>query len=212
MHEIEEALEDIEPWYKGPIRTIIGIFLILLIILWVIPATGIKQNPEPQHQVKLSDLQITEMSIPQVASSNIQSYVQTTSDIKRVADKIVSLACPTTHKVCNAKAIFYFVRDNFKYVNDPLAYEYYKTPQESFASSVGDCDDGSILLSSLLQSVGFKTRFVFVPRHVYVQVEIPEAVGSLKTEGNWISIDSTCRDCRFGEIHYSYQGLQKRYD
>ena len=131
--------------------------------------------------------------------------------IKQIADQIVTLSCTETHPVCNAKAIFYFVQNNFNYLNDPLAFEYYKTPQESLQSNTGDCDDSSILTASLLQAVGFRTRFVFVPGHVFVQVRIPEAISSYKDEDNWINLDATCSGCKFGEIHYSYSKKEKRY-
>ena len=151
------------------------------------------------------------MVIPEVSSGKITAYVQVNQEIKQIADKIVTLSCQETHKVCNAKAMFYFVQKNFNYLNDPLAFEYYKTPQESLKSDSGDCDDSSILLSSLLQSIGLQTRFVFVPGHVYVQVKLPEAISAYKTEDNWINLDGTCRGCEFGEIHYSYADSKKSY-
>ena len=210
--EHQEHLEpDHEPWYKGPMKIIMGVFLLLLIVLWVFPHYGLKQNPEPQYTPTLEELQLNKLSIPEINSNNMNSYVQLTPEIKQIADKIVTLSCPQTHKVCNAKAIFYFIQKNFNYLNDPLAFEYYKTPQESLQSNSGDCDDASILLSSLLQSIGLQTRFVFVTRHVFVQVKIKEAVSSYKDQNDWINLDPTCNGCNFGEIHYSYSNSKKTY-
>ena len=200
-----------EPWYKGPIKIIMGLFLILLMILWIFPHYGVKQNPEPNYIPSLDEMNIAEMSISEINSDDIRAYVQVDSEIKQLADKIVSLSCERTHKVCNAKAIFYFVQNNFNYLNDPLAFEYYKTPQESLRSNNGDCDDASILLSSLLKSIGFRTRFVFVPGHVFVQVDIDEAISSYKDEDDWISLDATCNGCEFGEVHYKYANAKKSY-
>jgi hypothetical protein len=209
-HE-EEHFEGHDPWYKGPAKIIIGIFLLLLIVLWLVPFYGIKQNPEPNYLPTLENLNVPELIIPEVNGNDMRSYIQTTSDIKQIADKIVTLSCKETHKVCNAKAMFYFVQQNFNYLNDPLAFEYFKTPQESFNAQAGDCDDASIMLSSLLQSVGFYTRFVFVPGHVYVQVKIPEAKSSYKDDDGWISIDATCQSCKFGELSYTYSDAEKQY-
>lgn len=207
----EEIIEEPEkePWYKGPIKIILGLFLLLLIVLWIVPHYGIKQNPEPSYTPSLEEINIQISSIPNISSTDIKEYVQITPEIKQIADKIVSLSCPQTHNVCNAKAIFYFVKKNFNYVNDPLAFEYFKTPQESLTTSVLDCDDYAILTSSFLQAIGFQTRFVFVPEHVYIQVRIPEAVASYKTEDDWINLDPTCKNCNFGEIHYKYTNSKK---
>jgi len=133
----EQPAEDKIPWYKGPLRTIMGLFILLLIILWIVPHYGIKQNPEPRFIPSLSDLDIADMPIPNTSSADIRTYVQTNPEIKRLADKIITLSCSETSRICNAKALFYFVRDNFNYVNDPLAFEYYKTPQESLKSEGG---------------------------------------------------------------------------
>ncbi len=211
-----EEMEDVDvpeekPFFSGPIKIIVGIFLILLMVMWLIPAYGVKQNPEPTYTPTLAELQIPEMSIPNVSSSDIRNYVRVTPEIKRIADQIVSVSCPQTSKVCNAKSLFYFVRDNFNYVNDPLAFEYYKTPQESFHSATGDCDDSSALVASLLNSVGLQTRFVFVPGHVYIQVKLRDAISAYKEDGDWINLDSTCKNCKFGEVHYKYQDVEKRY-
>ena len=209
--EIEHHEEEHVPWYKGPIKIIMGLFLILLLVMWLVPFYGIKQNPEPNYLPTLEELNIPDLEIPKTNSEKITSYVQVTPEIKQIADKIVTLSCEKTHKVCNAKAIFYFIQKNFNYLNDPLAFEYYKTPQESLKSDSGDCDDSSILLSSLLQSVGLQTRFVFVPGHVYVQVKLKEAISAYKDDENWINLDATCSNCEFGEIHYSYVDSKKSY-
>ncbi len=202
--------EHFEEEKKGVWKIFLGLFLIFIIVLWAVPYYGVKQNPEPVMIPSIEEVGVPQMSIP-VVSGGITSYVQTTSEIKKVADKIIALSCKETHRVCIAKAMFYFVQQNFKYVNDPLVYEYYKTPQEAFHSSVGDCDDSSILLSSLLQSVGFRTRFVFVPGHVYVQVYLPEATPRYKDAENWVDMDATCVGCGFGEVHYSYASKNKKY-
>lgn len=209
-HE-EEHFYEHEPWYKGPIKIILGIFLLLLIVMWLVPFYGIKQNPEPDYLPTIDELDVPKLTVPGISDNDIRSYVQTNSEIKQIADKIVTLSCEKTHKVCNTKAIFYFVQQNFNYLSDPSAFEYFKTPQESFNARAGDCDDASILLSSLLQSIGLQTRFVFVPRHVYVQVKMQDAASSYKDDNGWISLDTTCQDCKFGEVSYTYSDAEKTF-
>ena len=208
---IVEEPEEKQSWYQGPLKVILGLFLLLLVVLWIVPHYGLKQNPEPNYTPTLAELNIPEMQIPEIDSPDIRNYLQTTSEIKQLADKVVTLSCPQTHKVCNAKALFYFVQKNFNYVNDPLHHEYYKTPQETLTSAASDCDDFSVLTASLLRSVGFPTRFVRVPGHIYLQVRIPEAVSSYKTEQAWINLDPTCTSCQFGEIHYQYTDSNKQF-
>lgn len=203
--------EKTEHWYKGPIKIIMGLFLLLLIVLWLVPFYGIKQNPEPNYIPNLEELGVQIGAIPDISSNNIRDYIQISPGIKQLTDKIITLSCLQTHRICNAKALFYFVQKNFNYVNDPLSQEYYKTPQESLITKALDCDDYAVLLTSLLRAVGFQTRFVNVPRHIYLQVKIPEAVSSYKTEDNWINLDPTCKNCLFGETHYSYAGSQKQF-
>jgi len=65
--------EDKEKWYKGPIKIIMGLFLILLLILWLVPHYGIKKNPEPNYVPSLEELNISEMSIPEVNSGDIRN-------------------------------------------------------------------------------------------------------------------------------------------
>lgn len=86
-------------------------------------------------------------------------------------------------------ALFEYVRDQIRYVMDPNAIERLQTPDYTLQYRQGDCDDQSILLASLLESIGIPARFVavgFVPdgfEHVYV-----EAAPDFLT---WIALDPT---------------------
>jgi len=61
-----------------------------------------------------------------------------------------------------------FVRDNVTYVRDPVNAEYVVSPINMLNSWVmhgymaGDCDDHTMLLNSLLTSIGIQTKFVGV--------------------------------------------------
>jgi transglutaminase-like putative cysteine protease len=85
-------------------------------------------------------------------------------------------------------AVFRWVRDNIRYVKDPHNLETLHTPQKILEYGQGDCDDQSILLATLLETIGHPARFVavgFAPgtfSHVYVETKI----------GNrWIPLDAT---------------------
>jgi len=151
-------------------------------------------------------------SKPNVNSKeDFRQFIVITPEIKIIADNIVSTGCTSGDSVCHAKALFYFVRDEFDYVLDPTAYEYVKTAHESFLSKSGDCDDASVLLGTMLKSVGIPSRFVFVPGHVYIEVQLPEAPNRHKQDNGWIVLDGTCSNCGFGELAFRYRNVEKQY-
>lgn len=107
-----------------------------------------------------------------------------------IRDKAISLAAsvPGKNFTGEAREIFLWVRDNIRYINDVTDIETVSTPDYTLFNSAGDCDDQSVLLASLLESIGHPTRFVaigFEPNtyeHVFVQTKI----------GNrWYSMDPT---------------------
>jgi len=89
-----------------------------------------------------------------------------------------------------------FVRDKIIYRKDPNRIEFFQTPNKMLRDylkgrSAGDCDDKSILLSAMLESIGHKTVLVLVnPRggrytHVLPFVNYPP--GSSK----WVPLETT---------------------
>ena len=208
---IEELPEEPEPWYKGPIKYIIAIFLILLLVVWYIAIYGAKIDPEPKRIPTIEEVVPANIIIENQSETKDDFLAYLTPNdpvIKQTADRIAAIGCDSS-KVCQAKAMSYFVRDNFNYVSDPLAYEYIKTAKESLATKGGDCDDASVLLANLLGAIGIRTRFVFIPSHVYVQAYLPDAIKSYKAEDNWVNLDATCDNCKFGEIQINNKN--KRY-
>lgn len=211
--EINEE-EEKEPWYKGPIRFIIMLFLLLIIVMWVFSYYAIKIDPSPKRipvveEVFVQNFEVNISEDRSVISREDYKKLIKPNDpvVKIVADKIVSISCEGS-KVCQAKAVYYFVRDNFQYVSDPNEFEYVKSARESLVAKGGDCDDASVLLMSLLESIGIPTRFVFVPGHVYVQAYLPEVLKRYKKD-NWVSLDATCKNCEFGEIPRKFSNIYK---
>ncbi|MBN2566551.1 transglutaminase domain-containing protein [Candidatus Woesearchaeota archaeon] len=216
--------DDGEEGKQGLVRRIliliIAAFLILLLVSWIIPWDGIRLDPEPKGIPRLADLYLGNITLsdtetPLVSRSAILDFVSTGLVIKRAADQIVARSCDyhgEFAEACYAKALFYFVRDSMQYIPDPPD-EYVKTAEESLLVGGGDCEDASILLASLLESVGVSARFVYVPQHVYVQAHLPAAVKKYKApdQGDWVSLDATCEYCRFGEIPYRYSDVRKQY-
>lgn len=48
-------------------------------------------------------------------------------------------------------------------------------PRETLLRKTGDCDDLTVLLSAMLESIGINTAFVSVPGHIFLLVEAPGA-------------------------------------
>lgn len=86
------------------------------------------------------------------------------------------------------RRIHAWVRDHIRYVKDVNGVETLQSPEQTLQMGQGDCDDKSILAASLLESIGFSTRFVaigFKPRcfsHVLVEA---------KLDGRWIPVETT---------------------
>ncbi|MBR9691515.1 transglutaminase domain-containing protein [Candidatus Woesearchaeota archaeon] len=211
-NDLDELVEGQEPWYKGPIKYILGVFLILMIVLWLIPIYSVKLDPEPLEIPSIAEVVPSDISVEETHFNDISMAMVNGNDevIKGVADKIVVKACGNRGRVCHAKALFYFVRDNFEYINDPTAYEYVKTAKESLVSGGGDCDDSSVLLANLLDAIGVRIRFVFIPGHVYVQAYLPDVLNRYKQDGDMVNLDPACKSCDFGEISWKSAGKETR--
>lgn len=86
------------------------------------------------------------------------------------------------------KRIHAFVRDKIRYVKDVRGVETLHTPEKILEFGQGDCDDKSILVASLLESVGHPTRFVAMGFsggnfcHVYVETKIG---------AKWVGVETT---------------------
>ena len=81
-----------------------------------------------------------------------------------------------------------YVRDRIRYVRDIRGVETLQIPEKTLEFGFGDCDDKSVLVASMLESIGHPTRFVAMGfrggefQHVYVVTRL----------GNkWIGVECT---------------------
>ena len=191
---------------KSPFILISSLFLILIVLALIIPFYAVKLDPEPANIVSLEEISSLNFTLNDIDNSvnNKEEFLRflNANDkvIKSIADSVVVNAECNSVKVCYAKALLYFVRQEIEYVNDPPE-EYVKSARETLLSRSGDCDDQTVLLANLMQAVGFETRFVFVPGHVYLESFIPDAPGKYQSKG-WVAMDATCEYCELGEVNY----------
>lgn len=86
------------------------------------------------------------------------------------------------------KRLHAYVRDRIRYVRDINGVETVAIPQVTIEIGQGDCDDKSVLLASLLESIGHPTRFVavgFAPNS-YNHVLVETKIGT-----KWIPVETT---------------------
>lgn len=92
----------------------------------------------------------------------------------------------------NIETLQAWVRDHIKYVNDPRQVEMVQTPPRTLSIGTGDCDDKAVLLATLLESMGYTTRFVAIAEnspdglpsqysHVMAQVRLGQRWINLET-------------------------------
>lgn len=95
--------------------------------------------------------------------------------IRQAATSIAFLT-PEKDEFAECRAVFEWVRDNVRYFRDVHNVETLTTPDKTLSGLVGDCDDQTVLLASLFESIGYPTRFVIAAytraefEHVYLQV------------------------------------------
>lgn len=96
---------------------------------------------------------------------------------------------PPKAQLAEVDALFRFVQSHIRYVQDVHEVETLSTPDKTLAARVGDCDDQVTLLATLLEAVGYPTRFVVAGywqpgqfEHVYLQAF---------AAGGWVDMDPT---------------------
>ena len=210
MEEVEEQ----EPWYKGPIKWILAVFLALLIVLVVVPMYAVKLDPEPRNIPSIDEFSdIIDVETGNQTTSLIEAVDNIDASdpvIKQIATRIASSSCEQS-KICQAKALYYFVRDNIEYVGDPVKSEYIESPVEVLKNGGSDCESGTLLLAALEESIGIDAEIVLVPRHAYLRIKLPDALNKYKLDGDWVYLDWTCNNCEFGEIPVQNVGREASY-
>lgn len=101
----------------------------------------------------------------------------------------ITFTTPERDQLAEVDALFSFVRDHIRYVRDVRGIETLATPTKTLEMKAGDCDDQSTLLAAMLESLGYRTRFVIVAfngspyfAHVYLQA---------MTREGWVNLDPT---------------------
>jgi len=201
--------DEIEEHSRSPLWYIVALVLLMIMVMSAFPYWSLKDDKWPS---KVPTIEAVYDSNPiTINSTGGRDYdtkmMPGDPIVKQVSTRIATYGCGSS-KMCQIKAEYFFVRDNFAYVSEKD--EYIQSPIEMLSTKGGDCDDHAVLLANLLQAIGVPTRFVHVPRHVYVEAYMPDAPRRYQKDG-WIGLDATCKSCDFGEVAWEYQDAEVRY-
>lgn len=131
------------------------------------------------------------MDAPYLTVRHMRQLVNTWKVDPGMIDAATSVVflVPQHDDLGEVRALFEYVRDNIRYQRDVSGVETLANPSLTLQRQVGDCDDQSTLLATLLEAAGYPTRFVIAsyndPRvfeHVFIQVWV---------NGEWIDCDPT---------------------
>lgn len=92
-------------------------------------------------------------------------------------------------------------------MRDPKRRDYFSNPLETLKLRIGDCDCKSILLSTLLESIGHETQVCLIPGHAFVRVSInqedkdklPKSAYYIEDMDKvWVPLESTAEGAYIG--------------
>ncbi len=207
--------EDEEETWKKPLKIILALFLALIVIFMIIPSYKIKIDPEPEYIPTIDEV-FFETSFDNEtyllkSKADFVNFVRPEDPIlRRVSAKVISLSGCDSSRICQAKALYYFVRDNINYVSDPVDFEYVEDPKEVLYTTGADCESGTLLLATLYESIGLDSELVFIPKHAFLRVSVEDSPKRYVQDG-WIYVDWTCKTCEFGKIPIKDQVSEKSF-
>ena len=101
-------------------------------------------------------------------SKNVAGWIRDSGS--RALNKNLKIAM-ALHEALDLYGISYVIDPTTPYIEfseDALAIDYLQFPKQTLEFLAGDCDDLSILYSSLLEAAGIETAFVTTPGHIFV--------------------------------------------
>lgn len=109
-------------------------------------------------------------------------------EIRELAVRIVS-SCRGKDYRCEAETLHRWVQDNIRYARDPLGVERFATANRTLQERAGDCDDSSITLSALLESIGHETRLIFIDGDL--SGKFTHVIAQAKIRDTWYWMETT---------------------
>jgi len=124
----------------------------------------------------------------------IREYSGNQERVRFLAEDITR-GCKSKDYLCNAKTIYEWMLRNIKWDRDPDGKEMLRSPIVTLDRRVGDCDDHTILIGSLLKSMGMPVRIVLIASRSYrpdiYNHVLVETLAPVNGKLQWIAIDTT---------------------
>jgi transglutaminase-like putative cysteine protease len=108
-------------------------------------------------------------------------------DIRALAVKIVS-DVPAKHFYHEIVAVWTFVSCAIRYTKDTFCAEMVQPAEWVLQNGAGDCDDFTVLVCSLLEAIGHRTRIVAVGRN---PMEYTHVYAETLSGSKWVAVDAT---------------------
>jgi len=156
-----------------------------------------------------------EDSLPLIQGIMTRHLHEGTTDIgvRRVAEAVVrKRGIKGRDYLGEIKALTAWVRSKTRYTRDPYGAELIRHPRRQiyeFSKSgqiLSDCEESSVLLASLLGSLGHDVRVVLIDSSPYSR-DINHAIAQVKIEGRWLFLETTKQK----EIGWSPQHSREIY-
>jgi hypothetical protein len=132
--------------------------------------------------------------------------------VREVAVRIVQEAhVPALNYVGEARAIFHWVLQHIRFTRDIRARETLHSADEILRLSAGDCDDCTVLVLALAQSLGAEGRITTIstlPPDENGPAEYTHVYPSVFAGGRWIALDCAREHPAFGKEPRYYTRLQ----
>jgi hypothetical protein len=97
------------------------------------------------------------------------------------------------------RGIFEWVKRNIRWTRDPTNKEAIQDAATTLQWGIGDCDCISILICSLLGSIGARTRLVTISNHADAPEEFSHIYPEVRLDGRWIPVDAGRRAPAWGK-------------
>jgi len=177
---------------KGTILIIVSLILIFCIIsAGCIKAKGMKGAAK----LATNTANNTDEKIAKNVSQAMDYTNPTTRDF---ALKIIPKSHSGDYSISQICDEWEYVYKRWTYVNDPNGFEYWSPASRTINIGLkGDCDDFAILMASLTESIGGKSRIVLVSGHAYPEVYIGDDDEKMHKITEYITKRYNCKT-----IHY----------